>query len=169
MRRLPSGRRRTRSLDTLIDTVAVDASGRSVAVLDRWHSLNDLDDDIAAVLIRELRSSAVETRLQQLLRPEDIDVLYLRLVAGWSLADVAREQCCHRSTIQRREDRALRQLRRDAGLQQLAGIAQTVQQAACNTAHLLMEALGDAAAAQPHDNGQAPVRKRPHRCPSLSI
>jgi hypothetical protein len=62
----------------------------------------------------------VQKRLGELLAAEDIDLIYLRFVAGWSQAEIARERKCHRSTIKRREDRVLRTLRVDPALREAA-------------------------------------------------
>jgi hypothetical protein len=62
----------------------------------------------------------VRQRLQELLRPADLDLLYLRFCAGWSQADVARELGCNRSTVKRREERLCRRLRADPTLQRAA-------------------------------------------------
>jgi DNA-directed RNA polymerase specialized sigma24 family protein len=61
----------------------------------------------------------VQARLQMLLADADVDLLYLRFVAGWSQADVARERGVHRSTIKRREQHSLAILRGDPALRRL--------------------------------------------------
>jgi hypothetical protein len=66
--------------------------------------------------------ASVRERLGELLAPEDIDLLYLRYVAGWTQADIARQRDCHRSTIKRREDYILRTIRADPHLRQAAGV-----------------------------------------------
>jgi DNA-directed RNA polymerase specialized sigma24 family protein len=63
----------------------------------------------------------VQKRLGELLAAKDIDLLYLRFVAGWSQAEIARERGCHRSTIKRRENRLLQTLRADPLLRRAAG------------------------------------------------
>jgi DNA-directed RNA polymerase specialized sigma24 family protein len=63
----------------------------------------------------------VQRRLGELLARKDIDLLYLRFVAGWSQAEMARARACHRSTIKRREDRITKTVRLDPLLLQFAG------------------------------------------------
>jgi hypothetical protein len=62
----------------------------------------------------------VRQRLEELLSPADLDLLYLRFCAGWSQADVARELGCCRSTVKRREERIRRQVQADPTLRQAA-------------------------------------------------
>jgi hypothetical protein len=66
-------------------------------------------------------AARVQERLGELLGPKDIDLLYLRFVAGWSQAEMARARGCHRSTIKRREDRIMKSVRLDPFLRQFAG------------------------------------------------
>lgn len=65
-------------------------------------------------------SQAILERLATLLRAEEIDLLYLRHVAGRSPASLARAWHVNRATIGRREDRIVLLLRNDPVLQQLA-------------------------------------------------
>jgi hypothetical protein len=58
-------------------------------------------------------------RLAVLLTPAEIDLLYLRYVAGWSPAVLAPNWHRHRGTISRQEKRILALLCQDPVLQQL--------------------------------------------------
>jgi len=66
-------------------------------------------------------AALVQRRLCELLGRKDIDLLYLRFVAGWSQAEMARARGCHRSTIKRHEDRITTTVRFDPLLRQFAG------------------------------------------------
>jgi DNA-directed RNA polymerase specialized sigma24 family protein len=78
----------------------------------------DLEDHFAG---DPTLAARVQRRLGELLAPNDIDLLYLRFVAGWSQAEMARARGCHRSTIKRREDRIMKTARLDPSLGQFAG------------------------------------------------
>ena len=64
----------------------------------------------------------VQERLTALVDAADIDLIYLRFVAGLSQAELARDLGCHRSSIKRREDRVLATLRADPQLRRAAGL-----------------------------------------------
>jgi hypothetical protein len=84
--------------------------------------LLEADANSGHLTIREPPVCAlVRRRLRDILKPDEIDLLYLRFSAGWSQAAVARKLGCFRSTIKRREERILQLVRADRLLREAAG------------------------------------------------
>jgi hypothetical protein len=80
----------------------------------------DTDTEALAASVGDASlTQAVLERLGVLLTPAEIDLLYLRYVAGWSPAAMAPEWHRHRGTITRQEKRIVALLCQDPVLQQL--------------------------------------------------
>jgi hypothetical protein len=131
----PHRKRRARQYHPLFEAVACNVQGTKVDGISyrlakpnrdaRYYQFRDFEHNVVAndldpALCEPPICKLVRRRLRELLSSEDIDLLYLRLVAGWRQADIAREQGCHRSSVKRREDRIRQTLLADPILRQAA-------------------------------------------------
>ena len=127
-------RRRARPLVAGCELIACDLQGRKFLgqATHRWngsacakalHAADaEPDADGHAQPASSDRSAMVQRRLEALLEQREIDLCYLRFIAGWSQAELARERRVHRSTIKRQEVRVFAVLRSDPLLRWLVAL-----------------------------------------------